>query len=350
MAYQSIIRDPGGDEPVRLVSLELVVDGSILIVPADTEALFVLNGQVSDPYPPGRWTINTGVNPFFVRFRNLMTAGDPGINVQVFFVNTQQENTRMDGTGGILFKECRFNLTMRMRAAYTMRYVISNPRAFVSRLVGMHHNHFSAEDISPAVNSMIMPLIKDALSVYAQNNTIQAFQSSLTSLSSSLCASLRAGMGRYGIDLKAVSIVSVNVDPEDLKKLREFEEEYAKGKMETDLEVYNVKTVYGDIDKRTFAEMATHTARGPAQPIRQATDSTTGFAEDMATLPMRIALMNRALNQFMPPMDNMLGGAGTISAGRTAPPDLPRRLRICPGCNRRIDSNDVFCRYCGRQV
>lgn len=88
--YQSVIRDPGGSSLVRIQSdvcaVSPIVNGSILLVPPGTHAVVACNGALSRPYGPGRWALFSGVDPFFVRLRNIMTQGDPGISVSVFFV------------------------------------------------------------------------------------------------------------------------------------------------------------------------------------------------------------------------------------------------------------------------
>ena len=108
----TVIRDPGGDRLVRIVTSSGITDGSILIVPGDSVAFFVVNGVVSEPFTEGRYSVDTGVSPFFVRFRNLMTNGDPGITVSVFFVATRLEAHMTLGSGEVLFTENRYKLTI----------------------------------------------------------------------------------------------------------------------------------------------------------------------------------------------------------------------------------------------
>lgn len=102
--YQSIIRDPGGSGLIRIQpdvcgQHAAVVNGSILIVPPGTTAFVAINGVLSQPYGPGRYEIFTGVDPFFVRLRSLLTRGDPGTAVSVFFVSTERSRFVRLGTG-----------------------------------------------------------------------------------------------------------------------------------------------------------------------------------------------------------------------------------------------------------
>ena len=95
--YQTIIRDSGGEGLIRVVSVpcgpgRAVVNGSLLIVPPGTVAYAAVNGMLSPPYGPGRHELFTGVDPFFVRLRHLMTRGDAGVTVSVFFLSTDRKS------------------------------------------------------------------------------------------------------------------------------------------------------------------------------------------------------------------------------------------------------------------
>ncbi len=353
--YQKVIRDPGGDAPIRLLSDELIVNESVLLVPADTEAIFVCNGIVSETYYPGRHEIYTGVSPFFVRFRNLMTRGDPGISCKVFFVNKQKENIEQGGTGNIVFQENRYRISMNAKAGYTMRYVISNPRAFISKLVGMHNDSFDAEDIRPAITSMILPAIKESISESLSDHTVHAIQSNLTEMSGSVRARISEELLGYGITLRAIVITGINISEEEIGKLRELEEKEAKGRIDNDIEADNVRRVYGTTDNRTITEMVTGTLRGPGQ-ISGVRSGTAGMVGAIATLPWQMEMARSLLRQ-----SNITGtDAGTTEGHRPnensfnrakkTPPPVPTKTKTCRFCRKKVDSTDLFCKHCGQRL
>lgn len=355
--YQDVICDPGGTKLVRLISRVTVVNGSILLVPADTVAFFVLNGHVSEPYVSGRYEIRTGVSPFFVRFRNFMTQGNPGITCQVWYVNTCHENCRSGGTGDLVFREQRFHLSMKARAAYTIRYVISDPLAFISKLVGMHNNDFDNEDIEPAIDSIINPYIKQSIIGAISGHQVHSFQNELVTMGNEMRNSLQGELQDYGIKLKAVAITSVNIPDDEFKRLIKLEEKYADGAVATDIEVDNVRRVYGSVENRTLTEMVTGSIRGNGTPL---TRETSGVAGMMATLPLQMSIAKQMLHQMSGSLTNIMENNGNNGAeqsshsrdncGRTVPPDLPARRRSCSNCSRELDSEDVFCRYCGNRL
>lgn len=338
--YQRVITDPGGNSLVRLIADGIVVNGSILAVPADSVAFVVINGHISNPYSPGRHTINTGVDPFFVRFRNIMTNGNPGVTCQIFYVNTVKENCSQGGTGNMIFQDSRYRLSMTAKAAYTIRYTISNPRAFLRQLVGMHNNSFDQEDVQPAIDSMILPVIKEAVIASLSNSTVHTVQSNLTGIATDSRGRLENDLVHYGISLKAIAVTSINISEEDMKRLREIEETEARGRVATSNEVDNIERVWGgDVNIRTMAEVLTGSVRGPATP-NAGRGEMAQIGGAMAMMPMQAALMGQYMNQINNQMSNIMNG----------PPPVPTRAVTCPGCGRTIDSSDAFCKYCGHRM
>lgn len=366
MAYQSIVRCPDGNATVKIISSTSIVNGSILLVPANTVAIVCINGIESEPYYPGRHEIDTGVDPFFVRFRNIMTQGDPGITCQIFFVNIVQELCEQGGTGNMIFEEHRFKISMSAKAAFTMRYVITNPKKFISKLVGMHNNSFESEDIQPAITSMILPAIKEAVISSVSNGTIHNIQNNLTGVGNDAYSRLSGELLNYGISLKAIAITAINIPDSDLRRLNELEERNARGRLNTDLEVDNIERVYGNVNNRTMAELLTGSVRGPANPMA-GRNGVGGMAGAMTALPWQIAMAKMAMDQMNGSMPNPLNntsGAGNTSTSVTAtqtnsnaqgdsrrvPPPIPVRPKLCPNCKKALDASDMFCKYCGGRL
>lgn len=361
-----VIRRPNDDEVVSVVSSQRIVNGSILIVPADNLAFIVKNGEVSEPYHPGRWTINTGVGPFFVRFRHLMTGGDPGITVQVWFVNVNAVNNSIGGTGVILFEESRFKFTMHAKASYNVRFSIPNPKLFLTRMVGLHRNYFCDESLQPSLDALILPLIKKAVGSSLATQRIQTMQNDLPTIGAQARVLLRELFSNYGMDLAEVSITGINVPQEDVEKLNALELKYANGKIETDLERYNLDTVYGGkLDVRTRTEFLTNTARGPAKFPPQGVHPVSSMVTPIVSLPVRGEEIARSLSELMPSVASLYGQTrmapsrnvdnNPVQSGTVGTVPLPSQEVIsnrhrCPSCGRFLEYNSGFCRYCGRSM
>ena len=150
--YQSVIRDPGGNGLIRIQPdvcgpYSAIVNGSLLIVPPGTTAFVAINGLLSQPYGPGRYEVFTGVDPFFVRLRNIMTRGDSATSVSVFFISTEKTTFIRLGTGEFPFREHRFNITMKALASCNIAISVLDPLTILQKLVGSYshtgcHNIF----------------------------------------------------------------------------------------------------------------------------------------------------------------------------------------------------------------
>lgn len=261
----TIFRDPGGDNIVRVSETTFCTNGSILIVPAGSVAYFVLNGVISEPYGPGRYEINTGVNPFFIRFRNLMTGGDPGITVNVFYVALDMETHLQMGSGEVVFTEKRFHQTVRALASFDIDFRVSDPKLFLSKTVGMHSRLFHMEDIEPKIQSMLCGSVVEEMCRRFAYSELGSLNSNLSSISFSLLPSVSSSfLSGYGLELIRLQIRRIHINEADLILLQGLERQDAEGRMKTDLEKYNLAQIYnGDVSRRTRAEVLTGMPRGP---------------------------------------------------------------------------------------
>jgi membrane protease subunit (stomatin/prohibitin family) len=227
----------------------------------------VLNGVVSEPYGPGRYEIRTGVNPFFVRYRNMMTGGDPGIMVNVFYVAVDLEAHLQMGSGDVVFTEKRFHQTVRAQSAFDIDFRVCDPRLFLSKIVGMHSCLFHMEDVEPKLQSMLCgPIVEEMCRRFA-NAELGSLNSNLSAISFSLLPSVSASFARYGLELVRMQIRHIHVNETDLGRLQSLEQQEAEGRMKTDLEKYNLSQIYnGDVSTRTRAEVLTGMPRGPYPP------------------------------------------------------------------------------------
>ena len=300
MMHQVIFRDPGGSDPVRIIYNTVCPNGSVLIVPPDTTAFFSCNGVMSEPYLPGSYEINTGLNPFFVRLRNLMTAGDPAIYISVFFVATGRRVTLTAGTGDFVFAESKYKITMHAAAAYTTIFYVSKPRILLERMVGMH-GAFTDEDFNPVMNSIIQGPIRQALTKKLMETPYYQVQSNLIGLGISVTGQLRESYNHWGLTLEQVTINSININEKDIEKLNRLEEIRAEGTIKIDVEKDELKRIYGDdLGRRTSVRATENFTSNP------------GMAGNpgamLAALPTALYLGERLLSGVRPDLDNLMRG------------------------------------------
>ena len=261
--YRKVLRDPGGSSLVRIIpdvcsDRQTVVDGSVLIVPPGTVAYVVMNGSISHPYHPGRYELFTGVDPFFVRLRHLMTHGDPGISVSVFFISTEKNHFMQMGSGRLPFRENRFQITLQAMAACKLTISVEDPMKLLKKLIGSYNTDFTEEDLEPCMEQMMLLPLRESLSNVLSTISITEFNSQLTAISNRVQARAVGPFSEFGLGLERFHVVEINLPREESARLAELEQKYAKEKIDTDIEMDHLERVWsGDIDKRTMAEMMT---------------------------------------------------------------------------------------------
>lgn len=357
--YQSIIRDPGGNGLIRIQPdvcgpSSAVVNGSILVVPPGTVAFVAINGMLSRPYGPGRYEIFTGVDPFFVRLRHILTRGDTGTTVSVFFVSTEKSRFLRLGTGEFPFREHRFSLTLKALASCALSISIFNPLKVLKKLVGSYSSAFSEEDIEPCIEQMILSPIREALSREISKLDIPEFNSNLSHIGSRAAAAIRAGLMEYGFRLERFNLTAINIPDAEIRRLYALEQEYAAGKTRTDLELDSLKRVWnGNIQSRTLSEMMTGIPSRGQAPVNTPCENTGG----MASMMMQMMMLSQMLPILREPLSEMtrrndlFSGSASDSQGNMpsadTPPPIPNRYKHCPSCSGNVPRSSPVCPICG---
>lgn len=355
--YQSVIRDPGGGGLVRIVpnvcgSRTAIVNGSILLVPAGTVAFVEVNGTLSDPYGPGQYQLFTGVDPFFVRLRNIMTHGDSGITVSVFFLSTQKENFFQLGTGEIPFRERRFQLTMNALASCSLTFTIVDPRSLLKKMIGAYVSAFSGEDLEPCLEQLVLAPIREILSWELSVWDIAQFNSGLTAISQKVRRPLAGLLNRYGLRLIRFSVTGIHVPPDEMERLHQLEKSSAEGKVQIDVEEEMLRRIWnGDVGRRTLAEMLTGiSSRGGNQVSGNAPRGGMNDMVSVLALSQLFPSLQQPLTSLVQHTD-LFGSTQTPpnqdTASADSPPPMPGRTKRCPHCNSRIPRNAANCSVCG---
>lgn len=361
--YQSIIRDPGGTGLIRIHpdvcgQYSAIVNGSILIVPPGTTAFVAISGTLSRPYGPGRYEIFTGVDPFFVRLRNILTRGDTGTTVSVFFVSTERAKFVKFGTGEFSFREHRFRLTMKALASCNLSFSVSDPLKILTKLVGSYSSAFSEEDIDPCIEQMVIAPIREAISREISKLDITEFNSRLSHIGSMAAATIRNGLSEYGIKMERFDLVAINIPDSEINRLYSLEQEYAGGKTRTDLELDNLQRVWnGNVNNRTLSEMMTGIPSRGQAPSSGAAANPGGNAGGMAPMMMQMMMLSQMLPALREPLadmarhTDMFSGTTSDAQGSTssadAPPPIPGRYKRCPSCNGNVMRGNSVCPICG---
>ena len=331
--YQRVIRDTGTRELVRVSpnigsDREAVVNGSRLIVPPQNVAFVSVNGELSEPYPPGRHEIFTGTSPFFVRLRNLMRHGDAAVDVRVFFVSQGKTSFLSMGTGEMLFCDKRFRVTLKAFALCRVTYTIADPKRVLTRLFGAWRDAFDEEEFTQCLEQTIRMPVREVMSRRLSVCEAANLSASLPELTRAARGSVAEAFAEYGLRLLDFGVTALNLPEDQQRLLNDLEREYASGRTKTDLEADNIARIWGgDVERRTRAEMLTGVSnRGQAAP---------NAASSMAQMML--------MAQMMPQITRRMQAAGSS-------PVPPRRSRRCPHCRAQVPANARFCPSCGESL
>lgn len=360
--YLTPVRRSGHNGWIEVVSMNsgqfsAITNGSILIVPAGTVAHVSINGLLSHPYQPGRYEIFTNVDPFFVRLRNVMMRGDPATTFSVFFVSVNKTKFFKIGTGEISFRENRFNITMKALASCNLSLSIADPLKVLSKMVGTYSDSFNEDDVDPCVEQTLLSPVRDIVATELSKLTITEFNSNLARISESAYPLLKLRLREYGFTLEMFDITSINIPPSEMNRLYSKEDKYADGTIITDLEKDNVERVWGNIDKRILADIATGTRTGGPGASPQFTTPQGGGMNGMMPAMVQMMMLSRmlptlndAINQTTQHTD-MFGNARSDSQGSTSSadshPPVPSRMKRCPSCNGSVTRRNEVCPICG---
>lgn len=352
--YQKVIRDPTCQGLIRIVpdicgDRTAIVNGSILLVPAGTVAFVSVNGVLSPPYGPGRHTLFTGVDPFFVRLRNIMTHGDAGISVSVFYISTDKKKFIQLGTGEIPFHESRFKLTMKALASCTLTYSVKNPETVLNKLVGAYSCDFCEDDIEPCLTQLILAPVRQALSKELSRREICDFNSNLTSISRSASLEVARVFDSFGLGSDNFNVTGINIPEGEMQRLSTLEAEFASGVNRTDIEKYNLDKIWnGDLDKRTLNEALTGISSRGAPVGTSASPDTASSSDSL----VKLLLLSHLFPNLADGLSSLSGQSASYNSGASSgrkeqKPALPSRYTRCPVCGSPVKDGGK-CSKCGK--
>ena len=298
--YQRIFRDPGGQEIVRRITNIICPDGSIIMVSPGTVCIIAVNGQLAEALPPGRHTVNPGLSPFFARFMNVMTNGEAPVSVDLYFMTVSRIFLITVPTDEFLFCDQNYRLHLHASAACSIALQIKAPRMFLETLCGFERS-FGQDDFYPLLLSLFVPRLREQLSDILATQTITEIQRQTEFIGKNLSVRLKREAEEWGLRLHNVRVLTVSIREEDIAKITALDEKRAGGNMDIELE-YNrrmqnlevelqeIKKLYGDIQTRTAVEA-----------IRNFSNN-----QGLAALPILFEISSSMLEPLRPYMNRML--------------------------------------------
>jgi len=286
-----------------------IKNGAQLIVRESQAAVFVLEGQIADLFPPGRHTIDGGNTPILTKLGAWKHGFNSPFKSEVYFVNTKQFTDLKWGTPNpVMMRDTDFGM-VRLRAfgIYSMR--VADPKAFIKDIAGTSA-HFVTEDIEGQLKRTLVSGFSDALA----ESKIAALDlaSNYDELSVFTRNKLNEEFRSFGLELSKFVIENISLPQE----------------VEAAMDKRTSMGVIGDVNRYTQFQAA--------DAMRDAAQNQSGGAGTGAGLGAGFAIGNAMAGAMSDAMGRSRGDASTSAS--------------CPKCGAANNAASKFCNECGAKM
>lgn len=288
-----------------------------------------------------------------------MTCGDPAVSVAAYYISTERRKLLTMGTGELIFRETRFQTTLKALASVGVTVWISDAKRFLSRLVGSYSSSFAEEeDLEPCMRQLMLAPVREALSRALKTVEETAFNDNLARIAAEAKPAAAAAFAQFGLGLEQFRILGIHIPDAELNKIANLERQRAEGTIRTENEYEHLQKIWGGkIGDRTLAEALT----GIPSRGYPASNQPSGGAGGAMTPMMQMAMMMQMLPQIQQFASenfhtDLFGGAQSgangaqsrTSSAEAAPGGRSRAVRRCPVCNSELPQGARVCPVCGK--
>ncbi len=288
-----------------------------LIVHESQEAVLVKNGQVTDIFGPGRYTLSTDNIPGLRRIVNIPFGGKSPFTAEVWFVNRAYSlDIKWGTTTPIQIQDPKYKVFIPVRAFGQFGIKIEDSQKFLLKLVGTM-KFFNRTTLTDYFRGLYVTRVKDNISscLIKDNISILEINAHLNDISDALQKELAERMEEFGIKVVSFYVNDISA-PENDPAVKQLKNALAK-RAEMDIIGYSYQ------QERTFDTLET------------AADNQ-GVAGGVMGAGMGMG------------MGFGLGGAMGNQAKNLASNMNPQKT--CPGCGEKMGEKDRFCPNCGRDT
>lgn len=334
--------------------------GSQLIVHESQEALFYMNGQALDLFPPGRYTLSTQNIPVIGKYFNLLTDKKSPFHCEVYFINKVEQMAVKWGTDSrIEYIEPTYQFPLSIGANGEMSLRVADSRKLLIKVVGTE-KVLNQQSLTQKMRGFLMTHVKTYLSNFIREKNLNIFSidEHLQEISNALHQKLAPEFLEYGLALEKFFVMTI-VKPEDDKAYLKFKELHFR--KFADVAEAELRQKVGIIDETTTAQRKIIEAQSNAQ--KRVVEGYTYQDERKFDTFDRLAA-----NEGVGQMSNLGIGLGMISGvsgtigsavGDTLQGAIGNSLTdktqtsgmiICAKCGKAIEVDSKFCPECGTKI
>ena len=288
-----------------------------LIVNEAQEAILVKNGQITDVFGPGRYTLSTDNIPILQGIINLPFGRKSPFSAEVWFINRAFALDIKWGTPTpIQVQDPKYGVFVPVRAFGQFGIQIEDSRRFLTKLVGTM-SFFNTQTLTDYFKGLYITRVKDRISSCLVKSKISILEinSHLDEISVEICKQLEGEFAEFGVHVSSFYVNDISV-PENDPAVKQLKSALAK-RAEMDILGYNYQ------QERTFDTL--NTAAGNK-----------GAAGTIMGAGMGLGMgfgMGGAMGNAMGSMEKVM--------------NPQEEKKTCPSCHTSIGASLKFCPQCG---
>ncbi len=141
---------------------QAITDKSKLIVREGQAVVFISEGQLSDVFGPGTYTLDTQNAPISAFFKSIAYGLNYPYKGDIYFISTRQFTDNKWGTSNpIMMRDAEFG-PVRIRAFGTFTYRITDPASFIRQIVGTD-GLFTTDEINGQLKRKLVSTLADSI-------------------------------------------------------------------------------------------------------------------------------------------------------------------------------------------
>lgn len=194
---------------------QAITDKSKLVVREGQAAVFISEGQLSDVFGPGTYTLDTRNAPIAAFFKSIAYGLNNPYKGDVYFVSTRQFTDNKWGTANpFMLRDAEFG-PVRIRAFGIYTYRITDPGRFLKQVVGTD-GLFTTDEINGQLKRKLVSLVAEAIG--QSKLAVLDIASNYGSLGDTIREKVNPTFkDSYGLTLTDLTIENVSL-PEEVEK------------------------------------------------------------------------------------------------------------------------------------
>ncbi len=337
--------------------------GSQLIVYESQEALFFMNGQALDLFPPGRHTLETQNLPLLRKHFNRATGDKSPFQCSIYFINkTEQMAVKWGTDSHVEFIEPTYNFPIKIGASGEMSLRAEDSRKLLVKVVGTEKT-INQQMLMQKFRGFLLTHVKTYLANLIQEYKINIFSIDeyLTEISKALHAKLAPDFMDYGIALERFFLTTI-LKPEEDRTYQRFKDLHFR--QYADITEAELRRKVGIIDQKTQAERMVIEAQSIAQKRmlegytykdersfdvaeRVASNEAVG---QVSSLGIGLGMITGVSGSIGEKVGGIMQGAlGDAMDAKTHSNQMGQEF-VCSNCGKPAPANAKFCSECGGKV